>query len=144
MTTNDCTLTKDDILALRKVCDLPYSGYVRLDRDGARIDISKTENINGFETRQSRTIPLVHPTTETAGFFIYGDIGGFMALSVLAREGDQITVYARRNNNQYLDDAGLNHDELLGTLTRNGKTIVRDVLLAWSCCPNNSARAIQS
>ena len=103
MKKNDCTLTKDDIRALRKLCDLSYSGYVLIDRDGARIDISRTENINGFETRQSRTIPLVHRTTETAAFHIYGYTGGFMALSVLAREGDQITVYARRNNNQYLD-----------------------------------------
>jgi len=90
----------------------------------------------------------------SAHFSVLYPEGAFDALRAILRAGDELTIDARENGNQYCREAahastrdvpgfsGLYHDECIATVTRNGKTVVRQLVLTDSICPANSARAI--
>ena len=91
-----------------------------------------------------------------AHFYAMYPGGTWDALRLILRVGDELTFHARDNSNQYEQRAmapigrmdsgtfdGLHHDELVATIRRNGKAIVRDMVLMSSVCPDNSARAIR-
>lgn len=147
------TLSVDDYKAFKTADRLAF----HLAADGARITAIKESGgrlsgpfISG-RRRAEHEITANHGTTERAFFLVYawhGQNGTLAALRALVKAGDELHVYARANNNQYMDEAGLFSDELLVTVLRpNGentaKVILHEFVLAHSQCPNNSARAIQ-
>lgn len=81
--------------------------------------------------------------------------GAWQALVRLCRVGDELVFTAQENGNQYVREAigagdgetghwrGLYHDELSVELHRQNKTIIQELMLVDSVCPNNSARMIQ-
>lgn len=87
--------------------------------------------------------------------------GAWQALLQILRPGDQLDLYARENGNGYLKVArcdasdfgeeakyhgnyqGLHLDECIVRMKRKGKVVVDGLVLDFSCCPDNSARAIR-
>jgi hypothetical protein len=120
---------------------------VRFEGDKIEVtfQINKKENKNGWikpKIRKSFSYQNKYNRHEEAFFWeVYPQ--ELIALNLILRKNDEIRFYAEENNNQYLTDAGLFNDELVCSITRNGKQIVKRMMLIWSCTPNNSARAIK-
>jgi len=87
----------------------------------------------------------------------YGNNGAWQALCRIVKPGDQLIFRAGENRNQYVAAATIAHgavqgvdagygelfsDELSVTVRRKGKDVIRELGLAYSTCPNNSARMI--
>ena len=70
--------------------------------------------------------------------------GTMQVLHTIIKIGDELLFKAEENNNNYLTDAKLHHDELYCVVMRKGKRVYNRILLEWNCCPSNSARAIQA
>lgn len=101
--------------------------------------------------------------THEAFSHIY-NYGSLDAFRVIVREGDEIRFEFRENGNGYIraatitkenlfsrggggnyceDYDRIHYDELVVSIKRNGKTIVRELPIDHSVCPDNSARMIQ-
>ncbi len=79
-----------------------------------------------------------------AYFYIgYKESSNFQAIEHIARAGDKLSLFAEENNNQYLEEVNLFHDELIARIYRKDKVVIQRLMLCWSCCPDNSARAIK-
>jgi hypothetical protein len=81
-------------------------------------------------------------------FFSCWRTGAWQAIARIVKPGDTFTLRAYPNNNQYLDRAGLFYDECTITISRIDKkghrrSIVEDLLVGTSTCPDNTARAIR-
>lgn len=83
------------------------------------------------------------PPPRSAHFFGMYPNGQWQALKAILKPNDILTFEFRENSSGYLESAGLHHDELLVTVKRNGTTIINRMMLEWSCCPENTARAIK-
>lgn len=70
-------------------------------------------------------------------------VGTIDILRLVLRENDKIKIYARDNFSDCIRDAGLHNDELIISIFRKDKCIVRDMVITASVCPNNTARAIK-
>ena len=157
-------LRKDDIKAMKaadrvaiKLSDA--TGQFTLIKDIRQVNTGVFE-LEGNSHEARRTLQGAIGTTTEAWFYIsYAkSCGQWQALCAIVRPGDQVELRARENNNNYLDAAEiphgklgeyhgryekLHHDECLVTIVRKDKRIVRDLLLVWSVCPDNTARAIK-
>lgn len=162
------TLTADDVTALRTMDKV----VVNIKDDSATIRVIKTMPARkGYPATESEREILADANSRgtTACFVTLFPRGEWRALALLAHAGDRLIFRVADNQNSYLraavvpaanldspqyhtDYAGLHHDELYVSIVRdrgtNGSsrptTILRDLTLASSICPDNSARAIKS
>jgi hypothetical protein len=154
-------LTREDIKAMRAANR--YS--VTINGDGVRIGLVKeirrrTNDGFGDERNELRREFNANGGLHqaVAGFYAHFPSGAWQALCAIVRPGDSLHFHARTNGNGYLDAAvipagklehhtfgysELFNDELCVSIMRKAKTIVRDMVLAHSICPDNSARAIR-
>jgi hypothetical protein len=149
MSTNKTQLTADDVKAFQQADRLAF----HLNTDTARITAVKELRqrsrgpFAGNPADLTYSFEATHGTRETAFFLVHAwgkQNGTLAALRHFVKVGDELIVRARENNNQYMDDAGLHHDELLITVRRSDKTILHEFVLQSSNCPMNSARAISA
>jgi hypothetical protein len=147
-------LTADDVTALRTADQFTIS----INRNAP--DLTELHCIKKMPGK--RTGPFSSEATElrctietasrqtgvVAWFHVYGNPGGMKAIAMLARPGDRLYVRAYNNNNEYVTNAGLFHDEcsiaIIRTNSRGRDKTIVDLVVADSICPNNSARAIQA
>ena len=92
-----------------------------------------------------------------------GECGNFAALRMLLKDGDDLFFHARDNSNNYCKAAeipsdklntdgdfhhpdyhGLHDDVMFVDIIRNNKTILRDFIVDYSVCPDNSARLLNN
>lgn len=59
------------------------------------------------------------------------------------KPGDHVDFAFRTNQSQLLNDCGLYHDELIVSVKRNGRTIVRNMVLEDEITMGNTCRAIK-
>ena len=159
-------LTKEDIQAIKK-CDRAVlvidrnKGSIRLIKELKGSDVFTCNNTAEYEIDGlSGTIHTLgmngNKATHLAASAYIGfcDYGGWNALRLIVRAGDELKLIARENNNQYVSgvsmgktDSGefydLHHDEFLISIYRKGKEILRELELEDSTCPNNSARMLK-
>jgi hypothetical protein len=94
-------------------------------------------------------------------YSMHKDLSGWDALHRLIKPGDVLHFQVFDNRNQYLEHAvlfrgreddptcgeieyvGLHHDMLYVSISRNGKTWLRQLVLEDSICPDNTARAVK-
>lgn len=160
--TDSLTLSKDDISAMRQATTI----LVRMRGDRTAVLTLQKETAGaksgpfGRDAKILERVVTCQANTATAWFHVSSYRDSFAVLATVLRPGDTLTLRAVENGNQYVKSAecphgkldsgsfdGLHADELTATVTRhaNGqsKTIVNNMLLAYSVCPANSARAIQ-
>jgi len=158
-------LTKEDVQAIKQADRF----VVRLDNGTAkleaikRIRAKKDGPFSSEETELRFTIEGPAHSNVSATFVCLYPHGQWEALALIVRPGDELKFSARTNGNGYLEAAvipagklehhysgydKLYHDELTVSVFRsaNGrsKTIIREMILDDSICPDNSARAIRS
>ncbi len=161
-TNTPAALTADDISAMRQATTI----LVRMRGDkAAEVTLQKESagRASGPFGRDEKTLErfvVCQSNGAVAWFHISTYRDTFKVFASTLRPGDTLTLCAVDNSNQYLEmaecphgklDSGsysrLHADELTATVRRtvNGKTktIVESMLLAYSVCPDNSARAIQ-
>ena len=80
---------------------------------------------------------------EASAYLPFTDNNTWQAIRLILRAGDDITLSAGENGNQYVKEAGLHSDEMYLSVNRKGKHILISYPVAQSTCPNNSARMIQ-
>jgi hypothetical protein len=156
-------LSREDCAAMRKT-----SRYVvRLEGHTARLELKREAKIkaaDGFARTSvdlTRTIAGEAGTLTRATFVELYAGGSWQALARLVRAGDVLRFYAADDNsNGYLQAAiipagamessyhgagypRLYVDELRVDVVRKDRAIVRGLLLTYSICPQNSARAVE-
>lgn len=159
-------LTKDDVKAI-KTADA-VTVWFRADAGEVSVSlIKKLKAVAGFEGDNEVRRTLIDPQSSyqpyQASFcLMWASYGAWQLLAHTAKEGDCLTFSCRENSNGYLEKAAipagrwseeeryhhgsydrLYKDELLVTLTRNDKVIVRELVLTDTICPANTARGIQ-
>ena len=160
------TLTTTDVKAFRQA----NRYVVRLNRDGVKITLikeRKRQDTGPFKSDSNDDLRYElnanspeHNRDKDACFVQTYPGGAFKALTLLMRPGDTLYFSARDNGNNYLrvaeipvgklDSAyhphynGLHADELTVSIERNGKMILQDLLLTYTVCPDNTARAIKA
>lgn len=151
------SLTKDDVQAMRQattVC-VRFAGgptaEVQLIKRRPRVGPFDAED----DVRRVVTVPA-HDTHAWFHINIHNREGAWAVLASIVRPGDALTLEACENGNDYLRYAecpagkldsgpydGLFADELRVSVRRQGKPIVGRMVVAYSVCPDNSARAIR-
>ena len=159
-------LTTDDIAALRSASRM----VVRFTGDSAELECIRElprRVVKGYDTAAPeevrRTISIRSHWRGTACFVSCYIRGAWQALALVARPGDEVIGRCSENGNGYLNRAiipaetwtgdemryhgcytSLHHDCCWITLRRKGKTLIHDLMVESSICPDNTARAIQS
>lgn len=171
MTTTN-PLSKDDIYAIRQA-DRMYAHVRPGDKSTLTAVKNLCGQKRGPFASQAREVQREiaidassHDSAPKAFFSIscgqYGR-GNMAILAAMLRPGDRIVLHATTNNNGYLDAASIQPgrlensrdayerlyvDELLAAVVRvkdgRDRTIASNVLISYSICPDNSARAIRS
>jgi hypothetical protein len=160
-------LTREDVKAIKSADAV--SVWFRAAEGEVRLClIKKLKPVAGFEgeegeVRRTLTDPQSAWQPYQASFaMLWTSYGAWQLLAHTVREGDCLTFSCRENSNGYLGKATipagkwseeeryhhgsydrLYKDELLVSLTRNGKVIVRELVLEDTIAPANTARAIQ-
>ena len=164
-------LTKDDIDAIRQA-DRMYAHVRPGDRSTLTAVKNLYGQKRGPFESQAReaqreiAVDAASATGSKAHFSIscgqYGR-GNMAILAAMLRPGDRLVLHATTNNNGYLDAASIQRgrlenapgdsydrlyvDELLAAIVRTkderDRTIASNVLISYSICPDNSARAIR-
>lgn len=158
-------LTKEDLRALR----VATSAVVRVQKDGTTFELLKeTKDKDGFagsdQLRYEIPCETRSPRYHRGGYgieILYAYSGAFQVLQRFLREGDVLSFSMGENGNGYsaaavvLQDRldrpewhpggydRLHVDELLVTITRGGKVLVRDLVLETSVGVDNTARMIR-
>lgn len=156
-------LTADDITAIRTASRI----VVRFKDQTAQIECTRQirpKTVKGYEselTELKREIPIRSRWMGKAVFMSHFNSGAWQALSLILRPGDELYGRCSENGNGYLDKAvipaeawtgdsaryhgyygSLHHDCCWLSIGRKDKTVIHDLLMIDSICPNNSARAI--
>ena len=158
-------LTKDDVKAIKEA----QTFIVYLRRDEGSLTLKKKirkkdllfttdEDYARYEMKlENDQITLPRDHNRATFVSLYAD-GAYDALKRLIRVGDKLIFRARENGNGYIDAAiippgalkedfhlggydALFVDELTVSIVRNGRMIVREMVVESTVCPNNSARA---
>lgn len=159
-------LTKDDVKAI-KSADSVVVWFRAAESNVTLSLVKKVKAVAGFEgdneVRREITDPQDTYCPYQASFcMLWTNYGAWQLLAHTVREGDCLTFSCRENSNGYLEKASipagrwsdeeryhhgsydrLYRDELLVTLSRGRKVLVRELVLADTVCPANTARAIQ-
>ncbi len=161
------TLTKDDVKAIKEA--QTFIVYLRRDEGTFTLKkrVSKKNELFTVEEDYARyemkleDDQITLPRDENRATFVslYAD-GAWDALKRLVRVGDRLIFRARENGNGYLNAAiipagalkeDFHHggydrlfvDELSVSIVRNGRMIVREMVVESSICPDNTARAFR-
>lgn len=157
---NPMSLTKDDIAAMRGANHY----HIHLTDGVARLTLTRLTRIShpGYPSEEVSTRREIEGTAgnRVSGFFSHYPSGAWSALAKLVKPGDVLmfSLYPD-NSNQYLKSAaipsgameGLNRvgyprlyaDELWVSVLREGVTFLSGLVLGYSICPDNSARAVK-
>lgn len=165
-------LSKEDITAIKladRVCfRLTKSGQHPLaSRAAGEISLIKENendavfNSGGRDSERVISVDGSLPGWARKAFamrWVYRPAGSWTAFVALVRVGDEIHLSARENGNDYVKaamipagklspaDTGYSEihcDEMVLTVRRKGKTILQEMTIVSSICPDNSARMIQ-
>ncbi len=158
-------LTKDDVKAIKQADSMVV--WFRADEGTVRLRLTKKLKGSSAFDGENEVSRLIEDKQETwepfqAVFSLsFAHYGAWQLLAHTVREGDELTFTCQENSNGYLEKAmipgdrwgderrfhgtydRLYHDELLVTVRRGNKELVRELVLQDSTCPQNSARAIQ-
>ena len=129
-------ITKEFKKALKTMENLA----IRLNNEYVTVEFSK-----GYTAKKRITFEAKQSIENNKSFFYnmgcQNDI--LPILYNILKLNDKIVFRSRVNNNGYLDKAGLFNDELCISVYRKDKLIIKDMVIDWSICPDNSARAIK-
>jgi hypothetical protein len=132
-------ITKDIKKAMKEANSVSF--HYGLGRDIMRL----TENKNDLQYDTELPVEVSIPSGYRSIFvyFPYTDIGNWQALCMMIRPDDKVIFHARVNGNRYTEDSELFVDEFAVNIVRKDKVIVRDMVLASTICPDNTARMLQ-
>lgn len=144
----DLAITADDVKALRNATMVAFD-HMRNGEHRLRAIIEKRDG--AFETRgelhvraQSHIQRYSDPTEYDNAYALIQSAqfnDEWRTVAKALRAGDVLSMEWRANSNTYVRDAGLNLDELVLHVYRDGKR-AGTYMLVVSVCPNNSARMI--